>query len=434
MRRYWTISLAIGGGAALAALALHFGGVFEPTAAWLADFYASRGWFPEPAPPRLRWLEIPLVAVAGLGTAAALVEASKAGQRAAAAALSLVVVALGSPALALHGVHVDPGAALAACLLAVGGGLAFGATELGRRKALLEEALGSRVSAALAAELLDSPAPPAFDGAERDATVLVCRLLSPGGGETRPAPAEALRVGGLFQRTVSAFLLSRGAYLEEAGPERIRAVFGLVREEEDHAARACRAALDLRGRLRGFARECETLWFLEPQWGVGAASGRIVAGLCRRPGRAQLVGLGGGDLADRLALANGRYGSDLLVAAETWRLVRESFEVRPLEMLYDSERQSLVEVYQLLAESAAFSEDDRARRDAFWRGVLHLRAGESQAALEELGRARVPGADDEALEKLMAQAQAAVAAPAPRALRLVRKLVDEGHARPSSQL
>lgn len=435
MRPYWMISLAIGGGAALVALALHFAGVFEPAAAVLGDFYVSRGWSPRPDPVRLRWLEIPIAALVGVGSAAALVEATKASQKAVAAMLVLAVVGLLSPAFALHGALVDPSAALAAALLGMGGAFVFGRTEWGRRKGMLEEALGPRVSASVFAELLGSPSPPPFGGARRELSTLVCRLFSPAGEGDRTSPEEALRIAGLFQRTSTAFLLSRGAYVEESSPERIRAVFGLVGEDEDHAALACRAALDLRGRLRGFAKECESLWFVEPSWGIGVASGPTVSGLCRIEGRTALVGLGGGwDFADRLALANRRYGSELLVAAPTWRMVRERFEVRPLEMVYDAEALRLEEVYELLAESGRFAEAERLRRDAFWRGVLHLRAKEWEAALEELSRARAPGADDRPLARLMAQAQEAVAAPSSRPLRLVRELLDEGHARPFTQL
>jgi hypothetical protein len=436
MRRYWTISLAIGGGAALVSLALLLGGVFEAAAARLGEFYESRGWFPQPGPARLRWLEIPLAALAGLGSAAALVECSRPSQKASVAALILGAATLLSPAFALHGALLDPSAPLVAALLGIVGAAFFGTTEWGRRKRLLEDALGARVSARVWADLLESPLPPAFGGVEREASVVACRLFPPGEGRSSPSPEDALRLGGLFQRTVTAFLLSRGAYLEDAGPERVRAVFGLLRDEPDHAARACRAALELRGRLRGLAKECETLWFLEPGWGIGVASGRMVAGLCGQAGGAALVGIGGGgDFADRLALANRRYRSDLLVSAATWRMVREAFEVRPLEMLYDPEALRLEEVYQLLAEAGGLTEDERARRDAFWRGVLRLRAKEWEAALEELSRARVPGGGDDApLARLISEAQEAVAGPSSRPLRLVRDLVDEGHARPFPHL
>ncbi len=435
MRRYWIISLAIGGCVSSVVLALHLGGVFEPLSERLWQAGVSRGWVPSGEVPRLRHFEIPAIALAGLATAWGIVEVTRPVQKLLVAALSIAAAALLAPAWALHGFRFDSLAPVLAAALAAAGGFLVARTEFGKRKRLLEEALGTRVSAGLFAELLEAPADSGLSGERREVTTLVCRLFVPEEFRDRAGPVDLLKASSLFVRSVSAFLMSRGAYLEEAGPERIRASFGMLRAEEDHAEKACRAALDLRGRLKGLSQECEARWFLPLRCGIGIGSGTMAVGRCGTPGNVVVAGLGGeGDFADRLALANARLGSDLLLGPGTYRLVQKRFEVRPLELLYDPMRRSLSEIYQLLGVAESLDGVELARKEAFWRGVVHLRAGDCEAALAEFGRAKVPGVEDLPLALLVDKAQEGVAPPESRAARLVREFTEEGRARLIQQL
>lgn len=430
MRRYWTFSLAIGGGAALLGLALAASGLLEPAVKGLGDWYRSRAWAPAGDWLRFRSLEFVMIAVLPLGLAFGMIEVTKIPQKAAVAGAAVLLAFLLSPLLALYGLLMDVISLLSACLLAILGAALFARTEFGSRKRRLELALGTRVSSSVFQNLLDSPVSPSFEAASREVTIIVCRILPVTGGEKTLAPADALKRGSWFLRAVSSFLLSRGAYLEEAGPERVRAVFGMLGEDPDHAVKACRVAFDLKGRLRGLAQEFESRWFHALDWGVGVASGTMSVGLCGDPGRYLLAGVGGdSDFADRLALANARLSSDVLLGPETYRLVRDRFEVRPLEMLYDPMTQRLLESYQLLAPSESVSEEERQRRDWFWKGVIHLRQSKYDEALECFSRARVPGVEDRPLAQLLAQAQEGVATPGSRSVRLIREFTDDGRAR-----
>ena len=189
-------------------------------------------------------------------------------------------------------------------------------------------------------------------------------------------------------------------------------------------------ALDLRIRLRGLGQEFGARCFLTPRYGIGIDSTHKTVGFCGTPGRFFFTAVGGnGDLASRRAFANLGFGSDLLLGPAAFRLVRDRFEVRPMEMVYDPVGCCLQEIYQILSLAGVLSEEERARRDHFWRGVVLLREKEIDAALEAFSRARVSGAEDGPLAYFLAKAQDGVAIPESRPLRLVRDLTEEGHAR-----
>jgi class 3 adenylate cyclase len=429
MRRYWTFAMAIGGGSALLGLVLSATGLMEPLVKAVGDWYRAKGFLAVEPAGRVRWAEFTAVAFVPVGLAFAMIEATKSWEKVVVASAVLGLSAALSPLLALYGVLFDVIPLLVACVIAILGAAGFARTEFGSRKRFLERALGTRVSSRVFFNLLDSAHAPLREGGSREVTTVVCRLLSAGEAESIGAE-DALRRGSWFLRAVSSFLLSRGAYLEEAGPERIRAVFGIFGNEDDHAVSACRTACDLRGRLRGLAREFESRWFHPLAWGVGVNSGTMSVGLCGEPGRYLFAGVGGGaDFADRLALANARLASDVLLGPDTYRLIRDRFEVRPLEQVYDPLSCQLLEVYQLLAPAEAFSDEERQRRDCFWQGIIQLRQRNFEGALESFSRARVPGGEDAPLALLLERAREEGATPGARPMRLIREFTDEGRAR-----
>src|SRR5690606_25167597 len=120
---------------------------------------------------------------------------------------------------------------------------------------------------------------PDFGGGVRDGTGLTCRLLNHAELREKLEPAELLKMSNLFLRSVWTFVMSRGAYLDESGPELVRVFFGMVEPSDDHAEQACRSALELRARLKNLGQECESRWFQKLQYGVGISSGPMTVGV-----------------------------------------------------------------------------------------------------------------------------------------------------------
>lgn len=429
MRRYLLTALIIGSAVTVVVLTLYFLGAFEAMIVWLGKLYGSLGVYAGEM-ARVKWLEIPLIGLAAVGMAWWVIDVSRPFQKVLIALSGVFVMTGISPTLALYGYLIDPFSTMAAAVLSSIAAFAYAGTEKGLRKRVLEEVLGPRVSAHTFNELLEAADPPDFKGASREVTVLTCRLFNYEGLQNLLEPSELMKLSNLFIRSASTFLLSRGGYLDESSPELVRVSFGMLSPEEDHASQACRAALELRSRLRNLSHECETRWFQPLDYGVGISSGLMTVGVYGTPGHYFFSGIGKvTDYSRRLALANIRYGSDLLIGPETYRLVEGEVEVRPVEMFYDPASNSMTEIYELLARAGQFTEEERARRDLFWKGVIHLREKNFEAALDCFSRSRLPGSDDAAAAYFISRAQEGVSAPESPGSRLVRELTDEGHAR-----
>lgn len=434
MRRYVLTALTLGSAVTVVVLALELAGAFETLLIRLGGFYGAAGVTSETLEP-IKWPSIPLVATAAFGMAWCVIDVSRLFQKVLIALSGIVVIAGISPTLAFYGYLVDPFAPLAAAVLAAIAGFAYGRTEQGMRKRLLEDVLGPRISGATFHALLEGPDPPDFKGAAREVTVVTCRLLHYEGLQNHLEPADLMRLSNLFLRSTTTFLLSRGGYLDESSPELIRVSFGMLTPTEDHASQACRAALDLRGRLRRLSQECETRWFQPLHCGVGITTGLMTVGVYGTPGHFRFSGIGQvTDFSRRLAHANLRYGSDLLIGPETYRQIRSEMAVRPMEMFYDPATNVMSEIYQLLSRNDQISEEENRRRELFWQGVIFLREKNFEAALDCFSRSRLPGSDDGPTTYFISLSQEGVAGPAAPASRLVREMTEEGHARLISML
>ncbi len=430
MRRYLIVSLTIALAVSLAMLLLVRAGLFDGVGESLGRFYQMTGWLDQSSTrPESGWGLLVMVLAALLASWCG-VDIPRTGQKMLVFVGMVAVVLLMSPTLALYGVVFEPLSSAGAICLATVAAFLYSRTERGMRKRLLLDVLGTRVSRQTFDQLLAAREPIQFQGSTRVVSILTCRVFNHAELREKMEPAELVAMGNLFLRNTADFLIQRGGYLDESSPDLVRVFFGLVRPGDSHAHDACVAALELRTRLRNLNEECETRWFRKLDHGIAISSGPMTVGVYGSARHFYFSGVGADtDFSRRLAQGNARYGSDILISARTHQLVKDAAAVRPMEMLYDPERNLMTEVYELLAMTSSFSEDDAARRDAFWRGVIYYRSGKFEEALERFSAARVRGKEDGPVSFFIERCQSRLTGAGNASDEGRHELTDEGHAR-----
>ncbi len=435
MRRFFLISIGLGALGAAVVLVLYFLRVFEPAGTWLLQQFETRNFFPQPdSVNRLVWVEVAVIAALSLWSAWCLSDLPQLAQKVI-VLLVFVAITFGiSPTLALYGFFFEPFSSIAALVVGATTAIAFSGTELGTRKRKLEAVLGNRVSHSTFQELMEAPRPPAFEGGSREVTVLTCQLFEHNARASRLEPGDVLKMTNLFRRVTSGFLASHGAYLDESGPDEVRAFYGLLGDSRSHAEQAIRSALELRSCFRTLDEEFQTRWYVELECGVGLSSGKVTSGIYGSKEHFFLSGVGAPvDFSRRLARANRRYGSDLMIGPQTLRLVRDFAEVRPMEMFYDPESGRMIEIYQIIALREKFDEESRLLRDHFWKGMIKYREGNYREALDNFSRSRLPGRLDRPLNFFIQKTQEKMAGGADLDETL-QELTEGGHSRLLEQL
>jgi predicted ATPase/class 3 adenylate cyclase len=139
-------------------------------------------------------------------------------------------------------------------------------------------------------------------------------------------PESLRRVVWRFFAEMRAALEAHGGTVERFAGDDVMAVFGVPTLHEDDALRAVRAASEMRQRLAGLNDELRRVYGVELEMRVGINTGQVVAG------RAEALTLATGDalnLGKRIQQA--AEPGEILIGAETYRLVRDSVDAEPLE-------------------------------------------------------------------------------------------------------
>jgi len=158
--------------------------------------------------------------------------------------------------------------------------------------------------------------------------------------------SEALReVMTRYFEEIRGALEEHGGRVEKYIGDAVMAVFGLPRIREDDALRAVRAAAEMKRRLAVLNDELETRWGVRLANRTGVNTGEVVAG---DPTADQRLVVGDTvNVAARLEQAAPE--NEVLVGEPTYRLVRNSVDVEPVEPLELKGKAERVPAYRLLS-------------------------------------------------------------------------------------
>lgn len=368
MRIFKAVLLCGASASALAAWLYHLG-AFAP---WTQAVFGAAGGGPA-------WAQSAAAAALGFGLAWTTLKIDAMALKLVTAVAALAEVAVLSWVLFLFGVAWAPFTALAAGVAGFALGLAYGWTAAGRRARALARALGGRVSRTAFERMVRAGVSLPLAGEEREASVLVCRLLNRRELAEALAAEDFVALSNAFCHAASQAVLEAGGVLTEADGSHVEAVFGVPLGTPPHAEQAALAALELALRLDDFRHQCALRWGVEPDARVAVNSGTLIAGMY---GAGALAGFGVAGLplesCRRLCRMAERYGVRVIAGPETFRLARRAVEARPIDLLWEEGVRE--EIYELLGTPKAFTPEARHRRDAFWIAVILFRGGQSAEA------------------------------------------------------
>ncbi len=348
MSRALKFSLFIGIMAALAVEIAHQLGWFDA-----ADFWMSTQLevgLDDPALPmeamRLLWLAL------GIGTAYLVADLTRWSLRLLLTGVLLLELVFATWLLAYFDRYFSPFGAVAAVLLAFGGGAIFALSRVGQRKRQALELLAPRLRLPAIHAVVESPLPLPFSPECREATLLVVEVVNHEQLVDQVPLDQSVQLLNRLLDTASVILLEAGAYLDQSDGEGLRALFGAPLPDSDHAATACQTALDLVRHLDRLNLELGASHALTPDFRIAVHSDEVILASY---GVDRQLGAGGepGDFARALCQANCRYGTRLLIGGRTLELAAKIAVVRPADLWTARESGLPVEIYELIGTKNA---------------------------------------------------------------------------------
>jgi len=393
--RYLKATLLIGTGTALLVLFLTVTGWISTT----PDIVLKKIY--NLTSPRVVPLGAQMVVFASLAFAVAwaTVDITRPALKAVVAAATAILFVTFSLVLSLYNIYFSPFPSVFAILLSFGAGIAYGRSGSGARKKVIERLFYQRVPRSDFSHLVNSEMPADFPGELVEGTVVVCEVQNHRELMELLSPADYASMTNLYLQTASDYLVEVGGYLDECTGESLRVVFGAPVPDPNHAAKACRAALDLLQRLDILNKECDATWQRRFDFRIGINSGEMI-GAAYGGNRLASFSVAGPavEFARRLCAACATYGSRILIGPVTFDLAQETFEARPIEVLKGTGQMRRLELYEILSPKHALSPERERSRDCFWRGVIYYREKKWDKALEEFQQSRITGIPDAALD------------------------------------
>ena len=262
-----------------------------------------------------------------------------------------VLLLAGSAALFLAGFWFAPGLPVVAAAL----GFTAVAVESFRteraRKQEIQGWFGAYVSPAVVRRLLADPNAIELGGEMREATILFSDIAGFTTISERLTPTQLV---GLINRVLEGQterILDHGGYLDKYIGDAVMAVFGSPEELENHALKACQAALACRAALEQLNDEIEGQFGMRLGMRTGINTGDVIVGNVGSTRKRNFTVLGDAvNLASRLEGANKETGTSILLGPVTAARVVGRMILRPVARLQVKGKTQAVEVFELLAD------------------------------------------------------------------------------------
>ncbi|MBI4776945.1 MAG: response regulator [Deltaproteobacteria bacterium] len=215
------------------------------------------------------------------------------------------------------------------------------------QKRILNETFGKYVAEEVRDEVLSGRMP--LDGEVKEVSVLFADLRSFTPLTESTPPKEVVRILNTYlTEMATAIRKHNGSILRYVGDE-IYAVFGAPMPIEDHPRHALRAALEMRRSLTAVNENLRRQGYAPLKHGIGIHSGRVLAAIIGSPDRLAYDLVGDAvNLASRIQGLTRKFGTDILISAETRAAVGDDVTVRRLPPTRVKGKQDPVEIFEVI--------------------------------------------------------------------------------------
>ncbi|HEX9052573.1 MAG TPA: adenylate/guanylate cyclase domain-containing protein [Anaeromyxobacter sp.] len=221
-----------------------------------------------------------------------------------------------------------------------------------REKRRARETFGRFLAPAIVDEVLAKEGSIRLGGEKRVLTVLFCDVRGFTTISEKLDPHVLLELLNEYLTPMTDIIVSgHQGTLDKYIGDAIMAFWGAPREQPDHAARACRAALAMIDRLAELRARWRAQGLPDVDVGVGVNTGPMSVGFVGSQDRFYNYTVLGDavNLASRLEGANKEYGTRVILGPATYEMARDAVVARALDLVRVKGKREPVQIHELLA-------------------------------------------------------------------------------------
>ncbi|UCD82409.1 MAG: adenylate/guanylate cyclase domain-containing protein [Desulfobacterales bacterium] len=231
----------------------------------------------------------------------------------------------------------------------------------GREKSFIRNAFGHYVSPQLVNQLISSPDKLSLKGEQKNLTVLFSDIR----GFTTISEQMSSEQLGLFMNeylsTMSHIIRAHSGTLDKFIGDAIMAIWGAPIDDEDHAAKAVRASIEMMNQLKASQADFAARGLPVIEIGIGINTGMVSVGNFGSRERFDYTVMGDNvNLASRLEGLNKDYGPNIIISEFTKTALGDRFFCRIVDKVQVKGKNKAVVIYEPLVEGEP---DEALRRE-----------------------------------------------------------------------
>ncbi|MFW6210788.1 MAG: CHASE2 domain-containing protein, partial [bacterium] len=245
---------------------------------------------------------------------------------------------------------VDPLFAMVLCYLSIST-YKVGVEEKENKK--IKNVFSKYVSKNLVEELLKNPEVK-LGGEKKEVSILFSDIRGFTSMSENMEPEEVLDMLNEYLTEMTEVVFDSGGTLDKFIGDAVMALFGTPLYYKDHASRAVRAALMMKGKLAELNEKWEKEGKNRLKIGIGINSGVVVAGNMGSLKRMEYTVIGDNvNIASRLESLNKELGTEILISEKTYEMVKDIVNVKKHTEIKVKGKTASMDVYEVITLKSA---------------------------------------------------------------------------------
>ncbi len=232
----------------------------------------------------------------------------------------------------------------------------------GKERERMKEMFQNYMEADLVELMVEQKELPKLDGETQQVTAFFSdiRGFSSFSEHYRDDPRGLMRVLNRYFSAVTPVITDQGACIDKYVGDSVVALFGAPIRHEDHALRACKAALAVQQAIAELREQFRKEGLPDMYTRVGLNTDAMCVGNVGSDQLIDYTAIGDGmNLASRLEGVNKAYGTLILMGEKTWQATRGEVEAREVDQVRVAGKQEVTTLYELLAMKGGLDEPKR---------------------------------------------------------------------------
>jgi len=230
----------------------------------------------------------------------------------------------------------------------------------GKKRRVIRQLFSCYMSEVLVKELEANPQKARLGGDRRFITIFFSDLANFTTLSERFEPERIVSLLNEYFTEMSQAILESQGVIDKYQGDGIMAFWGAPIALEDHAARACLAALECQVRMEEINRRLSREGIPPLSMRIGLHSGDAVVGNMGSAQRFDYTIIGDNvNLASRLEGVNKQFGTKVIISETTYRLAKDGIEARELDLIAVKGKEKPIRIYELLGEKGKLTEEQK---------------------------------------------------------------------------